>query len=262
MDNNGPGTESLSRVYAPEHVNSPVPIKSKEREESVEERISTLSVSEKSASKVKVISDTQSMPAGGKLDSAWTLYCTGPADTTYTSRSQDIRSTQVAQFDTVSLFWGALNNIPAPSQLVSGTTYSLFRSVIQPRWEDSANECGGQWVMLIRNEEIKNKAAAMDALWELFACALVGEDVDGGSKGINGIVFKIRPRHFAVQIWTKSAVASTVRSIGEKLRTIALRHEPLQAISSLRLDFYMHQQIQQLNKKTPGVSRPQPQFQI
>ena len=222
-----------------------------------------VSLESKQPTKAQPIRDTASMPAEGKLTSAWTLYCAGPIDAGYASRLNDLKSTQVAQFDTIALFWGTMNYVPAPAHLVVGTTYSLFRSHVQPRWEDSANECGGQWVLLLRNEEIKDKSAAMNALWEAFACALVGEDIDHGAKGINGIVLKIRLRHFAIQCWTKSGIASGVRAIGERLRELAIKHyEPFQTMSTLRLDFYTHRQMQELDKRAAGTQRPQPLLQI
>ncbi|KNH04249.1 eukaryotic translation initiation factor 4E [Perkinsela sp. CCAP 1560/4] len=210
-----------------------------------------------------LVNGPESMPASRKLTSMWTLYCTGPIETVYRSSQADLKSAQVAQFDTVNSFWGTLNNVPAPSRLVYGSTYSLFRASVAPRWEDPANECGGQWVMLIRNEEPKNKNDAMNALWEAYSCAIVGEDLDGGARKINGMVYKVRPRHFAIQIWTKSAVPTTAREIGETLRSVAMESYPqIKSINNLRFDFYSHQQMQEMDKKGSTGARPQPLLQL
>ncbi len=48
------------------------------------------------------------------------------------------------------------------SRLEHGSNYHLFKAGIEPKWEDSANTRGGQWVVTFSNKQRKEK---LDKLW-------------------------------------------------------------------------------------------------
>lgn len=69
---------------------------------------------------------------------------------------------QVNRFDTVEDFWATLNHIEDPGKLRNGCDYSLFKSGIEPMWEDPANQSGGRWIISLENADRMQKC---NGLW-------------------------------------------------------------------------------------------------
>lgn len=69
-----------------------------------------------------------------------------------------MRGTNIDQY--FSLF----NNIVPASQLPLGSNYHLFKTGIEPKWEDVANANGGKWTVQFPAKQRAN----LDQMW-LFA---------------------------------------------------------------------------------------------
>ncbi|KER34119.1 hypothetical protein T265_00007 [Opisthorchis viverrini] len=54
---------------------------------------------------------------------------------------------KVATFSTIEHFWSVMLHTDPPSGIANGTDVYMFRSEIQPRWEDPKNESGGRWLL-------------------------------------------------------------------------------------------------------------------
>ena len=55
------------------------------------------------------------------------------------------RVQKIGSFDSVQLFWRYWNNLPF-SQLPVGSSMRVFKTGIEPNWDDPKNENGGKWV--------------------------------------------------------------------------------------------------------------------
>jgi hypothetical protein len=49
-----------------------------------------------------------------------------------------------------------------PARLVSGSDFSLFKTGVEPKWEDQANQLGGKWTYLVSKSSMKQQ---MDTQW-------------------------------------------------------------------------------------------------
>jgi len=56
------------------------------------------------------------------------------------------------EFDTVEDFWSVWNVLIAPSKLATGSNYHMFRTGIEPKWEDPVNARGGKWVATVSKQ--------------------------------------------------------------------------------------------------------------
>merc|ERR1711916_180757 len=83
-----------------------------------------------------------------QLESQWNIFyerstqnvTQGSLDQTTWTKSQN----KVGAFETVAELWSFWNNLVPPSKLPVEGTYSVFRSYIQPCWEDENNLSGGE----------------------------------------------------------------------------------------------------------------------
>lgn len=64
----------------------------------------------------------------------------------------------------IHLIFSLFNNIVPASQLPLGSNYHLFKTGIEPKWEDTANSNGGKWTVQFPAKQ----RASLDQLW-LFA---------------------------------------------------------------------------------------------
>ena len=58
-------------------------------------------------------------------------------------------------------FWGTWNHCTPPSKLLNGSNYHLFKTGIEPKWEDPANARGGKWTV----PSAKTAKAQLDEQW-------------------------------------------------------------------------------------------------
>lgn len=94
-------------------------------------------------------------------------------DQTTWTKSQN----KVGAFETVAELWSFWNNLVPPSKLPVEGTYSVFRSYIQPCWEDENNLSGGE----IRIFFNKVSPQVIDSAWTNLLLSAVGETLSENS---------------------------------------------------------------------------------
>lgn len=126
---------------------------------------------------------------------------------------------EVASFDTIEDFWALFNNLMQPSELAVGNTYNLFKSGIEPKWEDVQNEAGGEWRLHNRG----SRKTKLDELWINTVLTVIGEGFSPEeSDDIAGIVVNIKKGTDRIAIWTKTALDKSLQErIGRHWRETA-----------------------------------------
>ena len=121
---------------------------------------------------------------------------------------------KVLIFDKVEEFRGLYNHIVRASELADLSNYHLFKSHIQPAWEDPENAKGGRWMITYSHK----RREQVDADWLYTMLACIGLAFEDESQ-ICGCVVTNRSRGmYRIALWTRDAtdVAST-RRIGYTL---------------------------------------------
>ena len=103
---------------------------------------------------------------------------------------------EIGTISTAQEFWGIYQHMKRPSTLTRGCEFSFFKSEIKPMWEDTANQNGGRFVILLK------KNANNNILWENMLIALTLLPLE--EEHINGLVLKVRSNDFSISVWTKS----------------------------------------------------------
>lgn len=116
---------------------------------------------------------------------------------------------------TCSLF----NNLKEPSTLLVGNTYNLFKSGIEPKWEDPQNTAGGEWRVGVPS----SRKSSLDEYWVNTILTVIGEGFGPDeSDDITGIVLNIKRGSDRIAIWTKSALNEELqRRVGNRWRETA-----------------------------------------
>ncbi|KAK9805822.1 hypothetical protein WJX73_004238 [Symbiochloris irregularis] len=165
----------------------------------------------------EVVEDGQGSNSEGKhaLECKWTLWFDpGSGKTTTSSWGQTLMP--VYSFQTVEDFWCLFNNIKPPSWLPTGSDFHLFKSGIEPKWEDPMNAKGGQWTLSIAKG--RDAKAELDKHWLDGLLACIGEQFTEGDD-ICGIVVNLRARSDRISLWTRTAANEQVQmSLGKELR--------------------------------------------
>jgi translation initiation factor 4E len=71
----------------------------------------------------------------------------------------------------VEQFWQSYSHLKHPSELPSHSDYHLFRSGIEPLWEDAQNQRGGKWICRFRK-------GVVSRYWEDIVLAVIGDQVN------------------------------------------------------------------------------------
>jgi len=157
------------------------------------------------------------------LRNVWTLFY--DSELSGGKRPQEWGSNikKVLSFSSVEDFWRLYNNIAPPSFLSQGCTYNVFKEGIQPKWEDSANEKGGKWTLLLKNTEKKE----LDKLWQWLLLAAIGEMLeDEVQNKVCGVVVNLRKGQNKLSLWTRDADhEDSNKSIGRNIRKALELHE-------------------------------------
>jgi len=114
------------------------------------------------------------------------------------NKEWDDRLTKLMTFSTVEAFWALYHHVQLPSRLPIGSDYMLFKSGIQPKWEDEKNADGGKWTL----ETNKSFRTQLDATWLETLLAVIGEGFGEEGENINGAVVQVRKRVDRLQLWT------------------------------------------------------------
>ncbi|OON18212.1 eukaryotic initiation factor 4E, partial [Opisthorchis viverrini] len=122
---------------------------------------------------------------------------------------------KVATFSTIEHFWSVMLHTDPPSGIANGTDVYMFRSEIQPRWEDPKNESGGRWLLNL------SSSSPIDRYWEELLMLLVGCDweTDDEAEQICGAVFQPRTRGHKMAVWlSNSQDKDTILRIGRRIK--------------------------------------------
>eukprot|EP01126_Amoeba_proteus_P010549 TRINITY_DN1411_c0_g1_i2.p1 TRINITY_DN1411_c0_g1~~TRINITY_DN1411_c0_g1_i2.p1 ORF type:complete len:191 (+),score=21.01 TRINITY_DN1411_c0_g1_i2:184-756(+) len=149
------------------------------------------------------------------LQDAWTWWYDNPGRKT-TQHSWGDHLKQVYTFNTVEDFWCLWNNIKGASDMPPGSDYHLFKQGIEPKWEDSANIKGGQWVVPIKRLQREN----LTTMWLHLVLALIGSNFEDCDE-IAGSVVSVRKTGDRVAIWTRNATNEVAcKRIGQQLKDV------------------------------------------
>jgi translation initiation factor 4E len=161
-----------------------------------------------------VFADPTNFTIKHPLQNRWTLWYDNPRKKT----SQDTWGNylkKIVDVDTVEDFWRLYNNIVPASQLEHGSNYHLFKTGIEPKWEDPANGKGGQWTITLPPKMRKD----VDQLWLFTLLACIGETFGDEEDEICGCVVSLRKPGDRIAIWTRTASKeATTRAIGAQFR--------------------------------------------
>jgi hypothetical protein len=104
---------------------------------------------------------------------------------------------KIGSFGTVQEFWRTYHVLSDIDALPKQTSLQLFRSGIQPLWEDPANARGGRWMIPVPRESAV-------AVWTALVVALVSEQF-AWSGECCGIVLSLKPSQATVRLWNRDA---------------------------------------------------------
>ena len=108
----------------------------------------------------------------------------------------------VATFDSCEGFWAAFSRCPRPNTSSANPSSNpvdthLFKTGIQPIWEDEANRRGGKWIVRIPK-------GLAGYYWERVVLSIIGEQFDVGNE-ICGAVLSVRFNEDIIAIWNRHA---------------------------------------------------------
>ena len=142
------------------------------------------------------------------LQHEWTFWHLNPDKNLKWSEKQQ----KILTVGTVEDFWAVYNWTLFPSQLRSGSDYSLFKAGVRPDWEDERNVRGGRW-MVIRSRD------QLDLGWREITMALVGETLGQGlDERVTGAVVNVRGKTNKIGVWLEDN--TLMRNVGERLREV------------------------------------------
>jgi len=149
---------------------------------------------------VAMADSTPDFSAKHPLEHTWTLWFDNPnGRQKQATWGQTLRS--VYTFNTVEDFWCLYNNILAPSRLIMGTDFHLFKEGIEPKWEDATCAKGGKWTFFFPKSK---EPAHLDECWLNLLLAMIGEQFCEPSE-ICGAVISVRQKQHRIALWTKTA---------------------------------------------------------
>ena len=156
------------------------------------------------------------------LESSWDLW--------YLSNDKqkewDDRLTKLMTFNTVEDFWALYHHLQLPSKLPIGSDYMLFKTGIQPKWEDPKNENGGKWTI----ETTRGFRSQLDAAWLETLLSIIGE-------GMFFLFFLVlcRVYVFGDHLTKAKLVSLIIISLGTKLKPALITLQFLYFDISVRL---------------------------
>ncbi|KAJ3130341.1 translation initiation factor eIF4E [Nowakowskiella sp. JEL0407] len=163
-----------------------------------------------------ILSDPQSYSHTHPLQNTWSIWFDHPGKKT-NADNWAANLKKISTFSTVEEFWGTFNALTPAGQIQQGSNYHLFKSHIQPMWEDKSNAKGGKWVIQIPRN-LRDKIVDQSWLSSVLSC--IGEMFEESDE-ICGVVISVRRANDRISLWTKTAdnEAATL-SIGKKFKEI------------------------------------------
>ncbi|KAL8486691.1 hypothetical protein ACS0TY_023401 [Phlomoides rotata] len=117
-------------------------------------------------------------------------------------------------FDTVEEFWCLYDQIFRPSKFPANAEFHLFKTGVEPKWEDPECANGGKWTVT------SNKRGNLDTMWLETLMALIGEQFDEADD-ICGVVASVRQKQDKLSLWTRTAANEAAQmGIGRKWKEI------------------------------------------
>jgi len=162
------------------------------------------------------------------LNSVWTMWYNAP-QTPKGREQMDWTPKKIVTFDTVEDFWCLFNNLVAPSRLLKGSNYHMFKEGITPEWEDPRNKAGGKWII-----QYGLKDPGQDEHWMYTLLSMIGEEFEDSDE-ICGVVFSPRQKQNKLALWT-----ADVRKKEEILRIGVAWKEALGLSSKSQIDYQSH----------------------
>jgi len=142
------------------------------------------------------------------LQHEWVLWYDNPEAAKKNKESWLDSLKVVHKFSTVEDFWSLWNNIKPANQLNQQCNYHLFKSGVQPTWEDPVNRPGGKWVLICRNS-LRN--TRLNDMWQGLVLAIIGNCFED-DEDISGVVVSLRAKGGdKISIWTKTAKNETAQ---------------------------------------------------
>ncbi|EFA84677.1 hypothetical protein PPL_01668 [Heterostelium album PN500] len=190
---------------------------------------------------------TEALDSNGfhKLDCSWTIWVVDPtrkittqSNTANQTSHDDYMSSleNLGSFETVEDFWILYHKLKPPSKMAHDETYHIFKTGINPTWEDPINKSGGKWVLNISGN---NRASFydIDTIWENIVLGVVGETIDT-ERDICGLVLNKRFNLERISVWNRDS--SNSKGI-ESLKTNILDTLPPNSNNSkLNIKYQIH----------------------
>lgn len=147
------------------------------------------------------------------LHCQWTLFYDNPRLAPEgTDWAENLKT--VGVFDNTEDFWRIFNNVKPSSAMALNSNYHLFRTGIQPMWEDPSNIEGGKFVLTIPKKD--SKSGRCDEWWLYTVLAMIGETMDLHGDQVAGAVVSIRKSQDRIALWLKSSDPNICIPIGER----------------------------------------------
>lgn len=174
-----------------------------------------------------------SEPKNLKLNCSWTIWQITRSRKSHKKKKNDSFPVKIATFSSVDEFWFIFSRIKLPSSLFAKADLMVFRTGIDPIWEDLANVSGGSWKVILDNNSCKSNGinrTYIDRIWLETILLAIGEqfyrvdhlDVTRNiSNKINGIYLQRRQKEDRLGLWTNEGSDSVVlKSIGATFKKI------------------------------------------
>eukprot|EP01065_Artemidia_motanka_P051639 TRINITY_DN9137_c0_g1_i1.p1 TRINITY_DN9137_c0_g1~~TRINITY_DN9137_c0_g1_i1.p1 ORF type:complete len:388 (+),score=88.79 TRINITY_DN9137_c0_g1_i1:69-1166(+) len=143
----------------------------------------------------------------------------------------------IADFSTVEDFWSTYMHLQQPDQIPVNTEFTMFRSGVQPIWEDPQNIDGGKFQIRLQ------KGYASEA-WEDVVLHTVGCQFEPHDE-VAGCIISVRPKEDVLSIWTRNAADEvSLEMLGRQIKSLLAprrctsfgykRHSPTQRAPDAR----------------------------
>eukprot|EP00897_Mesotaenium_endlicherianum_P001705 jgi/Mesen1/1562/ME000134S00678 len=159
---------------------------------------------EKEEGEVSPSKEVSESPQKHPLEHSWTLWFDNPQARPKGSEwGSSMRP--VYTFSTVEDFWCLYNNVLTPSKIPLKADMHMFKTGIEPKWEDPKCVNGGAWTAYAKDKQ------KFDDYWLNTLLAMIGEQFEDG-EDVCGAVANKRAGKDRVAVWTKTAHSETIQT--------------------------------------------------
>ena len=144
-----------------------------------------------------------------KLASSWTVWYDKKEKKDFGNAMK-----QIYGFSSVKEFWGLVNHLNL-ERMPSGANLRIFKSEIQPVWEDPQNRDGGNWIIVPKPREM-----ALTVFRELLL-SIIGGDLD---RCVNGIVLSVKTKDIILQLWLPTCREKVRKKVQDRADAILKQH--------------------------------------